>query len=375
MCVVVLAVPTAHDRISTKVSWTAEIGPLIERRCVACHTEGGFAFPLTTYDQARPWAVAIKEVTLAGEMPPWGAAPGIGHFANDRRLTRHELELIAAWVDGGAPRDVPPPAPITPAAEGDVALRPPDVEAPQSRASEDLRVAEPTEERGPREPPGDEGSADEGIETFVPLANAVISEATQRTASVTLEVPPGFSLIAWTFDPGEPSLVERVDLELGTRWLGTWTPGESAIEFPGNAAAALGPSALFTARISYRAPTERVVDYSGLRIWTTKEPRPRTIREATVVRSWRATTTVEILALRPNEAELVEVVARFADGRVEPLGVLEEPVKVPHPTYRLARPLALPAGARVETTGPVRLLYTEGATRTVKPNVRRRPRR
>lgn len=313
----------------------------MERRCTACHSKGGFAFSLTSYEDARPWAVAIKEVTLAGEMPPWGAALGIGHFANDRRLTRHELELIAAWVDGGAPLELPASTPNTP--------------TPNSQS-------------------GHEGSTGQ-IETVVPLANAVVTEATQRTASVTLDVPPGFSLTAWTFEPGEPSLIERVDLELGTRWLGTWTPGERAIEFPQDAGVALGASALFTARISYRQPAERVVDFSGIRIWTTKEPRSRTVRETTIVRSWRAANAVEVIAVRPTGPTEVEVVARFANGRVEPIGVFATPIKAPHPTYRLVRPLAVPAGARVEVTGPVRLLYTDAATRTVKPKVRTRPSR
>lgn len=338
----VAASTTAHDPISTKVTWTREIGPLVQRRCASCHTRGGFAFSLTTYEDARPWAVAIKEEVLAGQMPPWGAAPGIGHFANDRSLTRHEIELIAAWVDGGAPRELPSqPAPNTP--------------IPNSQGNHQGNAAHPG--------------------TLVPLANVVVEEATQRTASVTLQVPAGFSLTGWSFEPGTPAIVERVDLELGTRWLGTWTPGEGAIEFPLDAGVPLGPSALFTARIAYRAPADRVVDYSGIRIWMTKDARAKTVRETTVVRSWRAVNAVEVFGLRPTGTAEVEAVAQFVNGRIEPLGVFAAPARAPHPTYRFARPLALGVGARVEVTAAVRLLYTDGATRTVKPNVRRRPRR
>jgi len=338
----------AHDRIKTTVTWVREIGPLLERRCTSCHAREGYAFPLTTYGEARPWAVAIKEETLAGTMPPWGAAPGIGHFANDRTLTRHELELIAAWVDGGAP------------------------EAPRHTAEAGAPAADP-ESASLDDVPASDAPAQPG--TFVPLASAVITEATQRTASVSLEPPAGMSLIAWSFEPGTAALVERADLELGTRWLGTWTPGEGAIEFPSDAAVPLGTSALFTARVAYRAPEARVVDYSGLRIWVSREPRPRIVRETTVVRSWRTPAAVDVVAIRPTGTAPVEAVARFASGSIEPLGRFTMPSRGPHPTYRLARPLALPAGARVEVTGAVRLLYTDDATRTVKPNVRRRPRR
>ena len=58
---------------------------------------------LVTYDEARPWAKAIKEQTLSRAMPPWGAVKGFGAFQNDAGLTQTEIELIADWVEGGAP--------------------------------------------------------------------------------------------------------------------------------------------------------------------------------------------------------------------------------------------------------------------------------
>ncbi len=337
---------SAHDPINTKITWDREISAIVERRCVSCHAPGGFGtFPLTTYDEARPWAVAIKELTLAGEMPPWGAAPGVGHFANDRRLTRHELEVIAAWVDGGAPRTLPAPNPRLPTSNS----QPPTAD---------------------RQPPTASGAAG----TVVPLASAVITEATDRAASATLQLPAGLVLTRWTFEPGSPAIIERVDLELGPRWLGTWTPGDQSIDFPADAGMPLPASALFTARIAYRSPGERTIDYSRLRIWMDKEARPRSLREGSVVRSWRTTEPVAIVAVRPaREDGAIDVVARFANGRVEPIAAIAPPGRAPHPTYFLARPLALPAGARVETTGPVRLLYTTGATRSVNPNVSTRP--
>jgi len=341
----------AHDPIKTKVSWDREVAPLIARRCLSCHTRGGFSFPLTSYEEARPWAVAIKEETLAGQMPPWGAAPGIGHFANDRQLTRHEIELIAAWVDGGAPKALPPSNPESQPPHPDSTPNP----------------------QGPT--PNVQNPRLQGTRTRVPLATTVIEEAEERTASVTLDVPAGLVLTAWSFEPGAATLVERVDLEVGSRWLGSWTPGDEAIEFPDDAGLALGDSALFTARMSYRAPSARMVDQSWIVIWTTKESRPKTVRETSVVKSWRAVNAIDLFGLRPAGTAPVEAVARFADGRIEPLGAFAPLEGTPQPTYRLARPLALPAGARVETTGPLRLLYTDGATRTVKSNVRRRPRR
>jgi hypothetical protein len=73
---------------------------------------------LLTWSDARPWAKAIKEEVLARRMPPWPAVRGYGAFANDPSLSPFEIDLMAAWADGGAPkgdeRDAPAPAAVTP---------------------------------------------------------------------------------------------------------------------------------------------------------------------------------------------------------------------------------------------------------------------
>lgn len=95
----------AHDRITTQVTWARDIAPLVQARCVRCHHEGGRGpMPLTTYEQARPWAKAIKEEVLARRMPKWHAARGYGSFVNDPSLSPFEIALLVAWIDGGAPR-------------------------------------------------------------------------------------------------------------------------------------------------------------------------------------------------------------------------------------------------------------------------------
>jgi hypothetical protein len=55
----------------------------------------------------------IKRVVRSGRMPPWHADAQYGHFANDRRLTDREKETLFAWIDQGCPagnpKDLPPP--------------------------------------------------------------------------------------------------------------------------------------------------------------------------------------------------------------------------------------------------------------------------
>ncbi len=49
------------------------------------------------------WSRAIQEQVLERRMPPWPAATGFADYGNDRSLTPIEIELLAAWADGGAP--------------------------------------------------------------------------------------------------------------------------------------------------------------------------------------------------------------------------------------------------------------------------------
>jgi len=112
--IVSLGVAEAHDIITTKITWSKEISRLFYKRCASCHREGGSTFSLMTYEEARPWAKAIKEETLERRMPPWNAVKGFGEFKDDRGLTQEEIELISNWVEGGAPEGNPkhlPPVP------------------------------------------------------------------------------------------------------------------------------------------------------------------------------------------------------------------------------------------------------------------------
>lgn len=94
----------AHDVSKTAVTWNREISRIVYQRCASCHRDGGTAFSLMTYQEARPWALAIKDEVLSRRMPPWGAVKGFGEFRNDQGLTQEELQLITDWVDAGIRR-------------------------------------------------------------------------------------------------------------------------------------------------------------------------------------------------------------------------------------------------------------------------------
>jgi hypothetical protein len=106
--------------VPTDVTFTKHIAPIVQRSCENCHRPGGVApMSLATYEDARPWARAMKLRTSigpkAGVMPPWYVEKNLGiqKFHNDPSLSDDEIATIAKWADSGAPRgnpaDMPPP--------------------------------------------------------------------------------------------------------------------------------------------------------------------------------------------------------------------------------------------------------------------------
>jgi hypothetical protein len=113
-----VAAAQAHEPITTKLTWTQEISRILYKRCASCHHEGGAAFSLMSYEDARPWAKAIREEVLERRMPPWGPVEGIRAYRDDPSLTPIEVESIVSWVEGGAPEGNPIYLPAMPVSGG-----------------------------------------------------------------------------------------------------------------------------------------------------------------------------------------------------------------------------------------------------------------
>src|SRR5437016_13762088 len=111
-----IAVSASAQSAQSQVTFTKDVAPIFQARCQICHRPGTFApMSLLTYEEARPWAKAIREKVLAREMPPWHIDKNVGvrHFKNDRSLSDEQIATIVKWVDGGALRgnaaDMPAP--------------------------------------------------------------------------------------------------------------------------------------------------------------------------------------------------------------------------------------------------------------------------
>jgi mono/diheme cytochrome c family protein len=101
---------------ATPVTFARDVAPILQKNCQQCHQPGAVGpMSLTTFEDVRPWARAIKQKVVAGEMPPYryDRHVGIQQLKYDLRLSEAEIQTIARWVDSGAPlgnrADLPPP--------------------------------------------------------------------------------------------------------------------------------------------------------------------------------------------------------------------------------------------------------------------------
>src|SRR5712672_1731072 len=79
-----------------------DVGPVVWKNCSACHRKGEAGpFELITYEQVKKHANQMVKVTGSRFMPPWLPEKGYGDFADERRLSDGEVEIISQWVKQG----------------------------------------------------------------------------------------------------------------------------------------------------------------------------------------------------------------------------------------------------------------------------------
>jgi Flp pilus assembly protein TadD len=116
------------DTAKPAPTWSHDIAPIVYQRCTACHHPGGAGpFSLLTYADARRWGPQVLAVTQSHLMPPWLPEPGYGDFADVRRLSDHETELIRDWVKAGMAEGDAAQAPAPPHFDGGWVMGKPDL--------------------------------------------------------------------------------------------------------------------------------------------------------------------------------------------------------------------------------------------------------
>jgi hypothetical protein len=88
-----------------QLTYVKDVAPILEKHCVACHTEGGIGpFAMSSYEMVKGFSPMIREVIRTDRMPPWNIDSHVGKWADDKSLSRQEIQTIVHWVDHGAPR-------------------------------------------------------------------------------------------------------------------------------------------------------------------------------------------------------------------------------------------------------------------------------
>jgi len=94
------SVPTNQSNF---VTFNKDVLPILQNNCQSCHRPGGIApMSLLTYENARPWAKAIKTAVVNKQMPPWFADTSVGEFRNAPKLTAENIKTLVAWAETGS---------------------------------------------------------------------------------------------------------------------------------------------------------------------------------------------------------------------------------------------------------------------------------
>src|SRR5262245_14079666 len=67
---------------SAPVSYAKDVAPILQRKCVDCHSPGNIgSWSMSSYKKVKGMSAMIEEVLLTRRMPPWDADPNIGKFS------------------------------------------------------------------------------------------------------------------------------------------------------------------------------------------------------------------------------------------------------------------------------------------------------
>ena len=104
-----IAMPATAPRIelppSPSISYALDVAPIVQRRCIECHSPGNIApHSYTRFEDLASRANSIRSTLLTRRMAPWHADAEYGTWSNGVALTPLESATLHAWVKAGAPR-------------------------------------------------------------------------------------------------------------------------------------------------------------------------------------------------------------------------------------------------------------------------------
>ncbi len=262
------------------ITFSNQIARLFQGRCQTCHRPGEVApFSLLDYESSKPWAHAIKQATQSRFMPPWKPVPGYGEFVGERRLSEPEMELIAKWVDAGAPEGDPADLPEPLVFDPDWALGQPDLvlEAPayvpDPNGTDDYRcfsVALPDDITTPKSitkvevRPGNRQIVHHVLLFGDPRGESL------RHEQATTDGKPGYDC----FGSAEISL-DGFILGVESYLLGGWAPGVRPATLPEGSGLYVRPGSRFAIQVHYHPDGMSQADSTRIGVHFSDAPTPK----------------------------------------------------------------------------------------------------
>lgn len=354
-CLITYMTAEGEPPADAPVSYAKEVAPLLQRKCVECHSDGEIGpFAMSSYQKVKGWSAMIGEVVLDRRMPPWHADPHVGRFANARSLSGPEARTLLRWIAQGCPRgdgDDPLAMAAAAAAKAPAAAWP--------LGEPDFVVAIPEQE--------------------IPATGTV----DYRYIDSDFVAPRDLWLRAATTRPGNPKVVHHVIVRVrhpaGSKTppadsflFTSWVPGLGAGECPPGVGLFVPKGAKFNFEVHYTTNGEPQTDRTEVGLYLAKTDPPPTMRLEVRAAHTRA------LDIPPGDGEAAHTATYFfqrdavvyalaphmhlrgkwfkfelltPDGKREPL------LSVPNydfnwqTSYRLAEPLRVPAGSWLLCTG------------------------
>ena len=76
------------------------VRPIVENRCLTCHSEAGVSFSMEDYDVNYSFRDAMVDAVEKKRMPPWLAESGHMEYEDDYSLTDEEIQTFIDWKKG-----------------------------------------------------------------------------------------------------------------------------------------------------------------------------------------------------------------------------------------------------------------------------------
>lgn len=343
------ALPGPADQIS----YARHVAPILQRRCVSCHSTGNIGpFALSSYSRVRGFSAQIREEILTQRMPPWSADPHYGAFEGDRALTPAESQTLIRWIDAGTPRG-----------HGDDPL------------------AQAAPEKAPRD--GWELGRPDYV---VPISEKMHIPATGVVDYITNIVDCPIPADAWlkgaVIRPDNRKVLHHVIVYLEyppghpqseqweQKWLVGWAPGATQSFYPAGTGKFLPKGGQLRFQLHYTPYGKEAWDQTELGLYLHEQPpqvelqmrgvldanfsippHTRDARTLAILDFPRDTLVYELSPHMHKRGSWFRYEALFPDGSYETL------LSVPRfnfnwqHTYRLAQPRLLPAGTRILCSG------------------------